>query len=136
MGDNYKYKFTTKEEAEFNSFLNKTIRGTASKFFKKKLKIEEREDCLEEDILVQEHLEILDKNIKDTNIKYALENDKLDKAIESLTKNERSVILFDFMGELKTDEIANILDININTVYIIRKRALNKLRKYLEVEDE
>ena len=78
----------------------------------------------------------MDKNIKDTNIKYALENDKLDKAIESLTKNERSVILFAFMGELKTDEIANILEININTVYIIRKRALNKLRKYLEVEDE
>lgn len=62
-------------------------------------------------------------------------NDKLDKAIESLTKNERSVILFDFMGELKTNEIAMILGININTVYIIRKRALNKLRKYLKMEE-
>lgn len=135
MGENYKYKFTTKEEAEFNSFLNKTIRGTASKFFKKKLKIEESEDYLEEEILTQEDLEILDKSVNNTNIKYALKNDKLDKAIESLTKNERSVILFDFMGELKTNEIAMILGININTVYIIRKRALNKLRKYLKVEE-
>lgn len=135
MAKNYKYKFTTKEEAEFNSFLNKTIRGTASKFFKKKLKIEETEDYLEEEILTQEELEILDKSVNNTNIKYALKNDKLDKAIESLTKNERSVILFDFMGELKTNEIAMILGININTVYIIRKRALNKLRKYLKVEE-
>jgi len=135
MENSYKYKFTTKEEAEFNSFLNKTIRGTASKFFKKKLKIEETEDYLEEEILTQEELEILDKSVNDTNIKYALKNDKLDKAIESLTKNERSVILFDFMGELKTNEIAMILGININTVYIIRKRALNKLRKYLKMEE-
>lgn len=135
MAKNYKYKFTTKEEAEFNSFLNKTIRGTASNFFKKKLKIEKTEDYLEEEILTQEEIEILDKSVNNTNIKYALKNDKLDKAIESLTKNERSVILFDFMGELKTNEIAMILGININTVYIIRKRALNKLRKYLKVEE-
>lgn len=136
MENNYKYKFTTKEEAEFNSFLNKTIIGTASNFFKKKLKIEKIEEYLEEEIVTQEEIEVLDKSINNTNIKYALKNDKLDKAIESLTKNERSVILFDFMGELKTNEIAMVLGININTVYIIRKRALNKLRKYLKVEEE
>lgn len=108
MENNYKYKFTTKEEAEFNSFLNKTIIGTASNFFKKKLKIEKIEEYLEEEIVTQEEIEVLDKSINNTNIKYALKNDKLDKAIESLTKNERSVILFDFMGELKTNEIAMI----------------------------
>lgn len=35
MAKNYKYKFTTKEEAEFNSFLNKTIRGKLLNFLRK-----------------------------------------------------------------------------------------------------
>ena len=38
MGNIYKYQFKTKEEAMFNSFLNKTIKGVASDFFKKNVK--------------------------------------------------------------------------------------------------
>lgn len=138
MENNYKYQFTTKEEAMFNSFLNKTIKGTASNFFKQRVNIEEKEEKLQE-IVTEEEYEILDKSIKcskNTSIKFALKNDILDKALESLTKNERSVILFDFIGDLETKEIADILDINENTVYIIRKRALKKLRKYFKLEEE
>ena len=33
MGKNYKYKFATKEDNQFNDFLNKTIIGTSYNFF-------------------------------------------------------------------------------------------------------
>lgn len=135
MGNIYKYQFKTKEEAMFNSFLNKTIKGVASDFFKKKRKIESKEKSIEEDIEDAGLTEMLDSVVLCLNAKekeYVLKNEILSKAIESLTKNERSVILFLFFEDLKPKEISKILNINQNTIYIIKKKTLNKLREYME----
>lgn len=135
MGDIYKYQFKTKEEAMFNSFLNKTIKGTASNFFKKKRKIESREEGIQEDLEDEYVTEILDSVLLCLNVrngKYVFKNEILSKAMESLTENERSVVLFLFFKELKPEVISKKLDINQNTVYIIRKRALKKLKDYME----
>lgn len=135
MGNIYKYQFKTKEEAMFNSFLNKTIQGTASNFFKKKRKIESREESIQEDLEDESLTEMLDSVVLCLNAQekeYVLENEILSKAIESLTKNERSVVLFLFFENLKPEEISKILNINQNTIYIIKKRTLNKLREYME----
>ncbi len=135
MGNIYKYQFKTKEEAMFNSFLNKTIKGVASDFFKKKRKIESKEKSIEEDIEDAGLTEMSDSVVLCLNAKekeYVLKNEILSKAIESLTKNERSVILFLFFEDLKPKEISKILNINQNTIYIIKKKTLNKLREYME----
>jgi len=135
MGNIYKYQFKTKEEAMFNSFLNKTIQGTASNFFKKKRKIESREESIQEDLEDESLTEMLDSVVLCLNAQekeYVLENEILSKAMESLTKNERSVVLFFFFKNLKTEVISEKLNINQNTVYIIRKRALKKLKDYME----
>ncbi len=135
MGNIYKYQFKTKEEAMFNSFLNKTIKGVASDFFKKKRKIESKEKSIEEDIEDAGLTEMSDSVVLCLNAKekeYVLENEILSKAIESLTKNERSVVLFLFFEDLKPKEISKILNINQNTIYIIKKKTLNKLREYME----
>lgn len=135
MGNIYKYRFKTKEEAMFNSFLNKTIQGTASNFFKKKRKIESREESIQEDLEDESLTEMLDSVVLCLNAQgkeYVLENEILSKAIESLTKNERSVILFFFFSDLKPKVISKTISINQNTIYNIRKRALNKLRNYME----
>lgn len=135
MGNVYKYQFKTKEEAMFNSFLNKTINGIASNFFNKKRKIESREESIEKDIEDEYVTEMLDSVLLCLNAKngeYVFKNEILSKAIESLTENERSVILFLFFKELKAEEISKQLNINQNTVYIIRKRALKKLKDYME----
>lgn len=135
MGNIYKYQFKTKEEAMFNSFLNKTIQGTASNFFKKKRKIESREESIQEDLEDESLTEMLDSVVLCLNAQekeYVLENEILSKAMESLTENERSVVLFFFFKNLKTEVISEKLNINQNTVYIIRKRALKKLKDYME----
>lgn len=135
MGNIYKYQFKTKEEAMFNSFLNKTIQGTASNFFKKKRKIESREEGIQEDLEDEYVTEILDSVLLCLNVrngKHVFKNEILSKAMESLTENERSVVLFLFFKELKPEVISKKLDINQNTVYIIRKRALKKLKNYME----
>lgn len=135
MGNIYKYQFNTKEEAMFNSFLNKTIKGTASNFFKKKRKIESKEKSIEEDIEDESLTEMSDSVVLCLNAQekeYVFKSDILSKAIESLTKNERSVVLFLFFEDLKPEEISKILNINQNTIYIIKKRTLNKLREYME----
>ncbi len=115
--------------------LNKTIKGTASDFFKKKHKIESREERIKEDLEDEYVTEMLDsvllcKNAK--NGEYVFENEVLRKAIESLTENERSVVLFFFFKDLKPELISEKLNIIQNTIYIIRKRALKKLKDYME----
>lgn len=135
MGNIYKYQFKTKEEAMFNSFLNKTIKGTASNFFIKKHKIESKEKSIEEDLEDESLTEMLDSVVLCLNAQekeYIIKNEILSNAIESLTKNERSVVLFLFFKDLKPEEISKILNINQNTVYIIKKRTLNKLKEYME----
>ncbi len=135
MGNIYKYQFKTKEEAMFNSFLNKTIKGTASDFFKKKQKIESREESIKEELEDEYVTEMLDSVLLCLNGKngeYVFENESLRKAMESLTENERSVVLFFFFKDLKPELISEKLNIIQNTVYIIRKRALKKLKDYME----
>jgi len=125
MGKNYKYIFPTKEDRKFNKFLDMTIKGTAYNFFKSKnterLTNEEYND---------------DKYFVDNSIEKSLfkesKNIYLDIALKSLTKKERLVISFVFEESMRGKEIADILEINTNTVYIIKKRALKKIEKIVK----
>lgn len=125
MGKNYKYEISTKEGKKLNDFLNKTIIGTSYNFFNKlkrerKRTIELREDMEQE---CQNEVGLLDET----------DNENLGNALKSLTKNERLVISFIFEKQIKADIIAAKIKVDSNSVYRIKKRALRKMRRIMEV---
>lgn len=123
MERNYKYVLPTKEDRQFNKFLDMTIIGTAYNYFNSNKEVMAMEEY-KDDIVVDRPVEmgLLDE----------VNNKELRIAMKSLTKNERSVISFVFEDELKGEEIAKKMDINPNTVYIIKKRAIKKLEKLIK----
>lgn len=128
MGKNYKYKFATKEDNQFNDFLNKTIIGTSYNFFNEWKEQRETMEEYKDDIA-------LDcpngKGLFDET-----EDELLSIALESLTKNERLVISFSFEEKLSGEEIAEKIKINKNSVYRMRKRTLGKLKKIIMEEQK
>ena len=123
MEKDYKYVLPTKEDRQFNKFLDMTIIGTAYNYFNSNKEVMAMEEY-KDDIVVDRPVEmgLLDE----------VNNKELRIAMKSLTKNERSVISFVFEDELKGEEIAKKMDINPNTVYIIKKRAIKKLEKLIK----
>lgn len=61
-----------------------------------------------------------------TNDNY--QNIDLQKALENLPDNYRSIIVLRYFEDLKIEEIAEILNVNINTVKTHLYKALKKLR--------
>ena len=51
---------------------------------------------------------------------------------QKLTERERLIITFCFLDELSYEEILKIMHIPIDNLYLIKYRALKKIRKYLE----
>lgn len=124
MGRNYKYKFATKEDKKFNDFLNKTIIGTSYNFFNK---WKEDREVLEEytdDIVVEcpNSVGLFDD----------IKNERLKIALKSLTEEERLVISFSFDEELTGEEIAQKVNVTLNSLYRMRKRILKKLKEIME----
>ena len=123
MGKNYKYILATEKDRKFNKFLDMTIIGTAYNYFNENrdfMNMEEYKD----DIVVNCPAEV--------GLFDEVNNRELRIAMKSLTKNERLVISFVFEDKLKGKEIAKKMKINANTVYIIKKRAINKLEKLIK----
>lgn len=128
MGKNYKYKFATKEDNQFNDFLNKTIIGTSYNFFNEWKEQRETMEEYKDDIVVDCPN---GKGLFDET-----EDELLSIALESLTKNERLVISFSFEEKLSGEEIAEKIKINKNSVYRMRKRTLGKLKKIIMEEQK
>lgn len=124
MGKSYKYKFATKEDFQLNDFLNKTIIGTAYNFFNKKEKNKVMLEEYNDDIIV----ECPDGK----GLFEEINNECLEFALKSLTKNERLVISFTFEERLSGKEIAKIINITPNSLYRMRKRTLKKLKIIME----
>lgn len=56
----------------------------------------------------------------------------LEKAMDNLPTNYKTIVVLRFFEDCKIDEIAEILDINVNTVKTQLYRALDKLRVQLK----
>ncbi len=59
------------------------------------------------------------------------ENTELVKAILALTRNERIVIILNFVEGMTPKEISDIMDIRTNNAYVHKNQALKKLRAKL-----
>lgn len=60
----------------------------------------------------------------------------LENALESLPENYRSIIILRFFEDLKLEEIAKILDKNVNTVKTQLYKGLEMLRISMDDEDK
>ena len=52
-------------------------------------------------------------------------------ALESLTEQQRSVLILRTVADLSLDEVADALDMSVNAVKALQHRAVNRLRKTL-----
>ncbi len=61
------------------------------------------------------------------------QRNQLKSCIESLTKNQREIIYLKFFNELSYQEIADITDIQVNSVYNLVSKTIELLRKKMQV---
>lgn len=64
------------------------------------------------------------------------ENVDLKKAIDSLDKKDRAVVILRYFEDMKLEEIAVLLEENLSTVKSRLYRSMKKLKLQLEVSDE
>lgn len=124
---------------KFSSFLNKTIIFSSKEYYKyevtrnfKELKIIDDEEYSE---YVKEYLKYYDEVSNDKNIDDFIEmcdNPVLIQALKSLSEIEMTVIFLLFEEQLTSSEASKILKICSDSVTRIKRRAIEKLKKYLE----
>lgn len=138
FNENYEKNFSTKE-MKFNSFLNKTIILNAKDYYrvnKKRAEIELNildDENLNKDINeYREYDETLSSQNNALDFIDCIDNIDLCIALKSLSEIEQIVIFLLFKKELRQEDAAQILDICSKSVSRINKRAINKLKKYLE----
>lgn len=122
------------KEERFDSFINKTIMMSSITYFKKQMNISDKERSIIDDEGEYSFLQgCLDHKDSFNNIDTTLE---LNNAINSLSAIEQAVIFLLFHEELTQEEAAKILEIYSKTVSKIKIRAIKKLKKALEGENE
>lgn len=80
--------------------------------------------------LTLESRKILDK-IAITILRGEIDNAIIINGLLKLSKMERIIIILNILNDTALFEIAFLLDTNINSVYVQKKRALDKLREEL-----
>lgn len=59
------------------------------------------------------------------------ESDDLIKAVLELTRSERIIIVFHIILGMTSEEVAFLLDKNMNTIYAQKSMAIKKLKDYI-----
>lgn len=125
------------KEEKFDSFLNKTIIFSSKYYFKKQMKMQEREKTIIDN---EDYSLYLQKFITEKDIFSSIDRIdtylKLKKALESLSAIEQAVIFLLFQEELTQKDAAKILKLYSKTISKIKIRAVNKLKKYIRGADE
>ena len=95
-------------------------------------------------IVINTSLDYMKKNKKECSIDAVAEQGKEDiytdfdtiKILDILNEKERTVITLRFFQELKLEEIAILLDSNVNTVKTLLYRSLQKLKNHMTKEEK
>ena len=91
-----------------------------------KFRERKKEDSMEE---VSDMPEPIFSFVEDVSERIVLET-----AVNKLDENERTILLLHAVAGLKNREIADLLDMPINTVLSKYNRTIRKMQKYLEEE--
>ena len=123
--------------AMFDSFSKTTSRN----YFKDLLRAEKRRDKNYQEEPVEYILELLsreDTYPSDFFVLYVdgnscvVESETLYKALQSLPEKQRTVLLLDFWRNFTDEEIAKRLEVTTRTVYNLRHRAYQAIKKFYE----
>ena len=125
------------KEEKFDGFLNKTIIFSSKYYFKKQMKMQEREKTIIDN---EDYSLYLQKFITEKDIFSSIDRIdtylKLKKALKSLSAIEQAVIFLLFQEELTQKDAAKILKLYSKTISKIKIRAINKLKEYIRGADE
>lgn len=124
------------QEKKFRSFLNKTIIGASKTYFaynytRNEIELEIFENS---NILSYEDL-TLEQDISYMCLENLFTDYMLYNATKSLSFREKLVIFLIVIEEKSGKEVAEKMNMNIDSVYRIKKRALTKIRKYIRKDD-
>lgn len=134
MGKNY-------NEEKFDSFLNKTIILASKRYYKKEKTNESREINIIDDMNYEKYLESFCQydDAYELNSIYelinSLENPILVSAKKSLSDIEKTVIFLLFEKQLTSQDISIRLKICSDSVTRIKRRAIRKLKEFLEGDE-
>ena len=124
-------------ESKFNAFLNLTIAGASRDYYKKERIYYGREIAILDDYGLDERIRSrIEKEASKMDAYDELgpfsEDFKLNIAFESLSDVEQTVIFLYFKKKYRSSEIAKMLNITVQSVSRIKKRALNRIKVFIE----
>lgn len=116
----YKHLKKLKDNTNFKSWIIKILINECNKIYKRKSKKQK----LFEKITIEENLSKLDNSINSINSKMDFE-----LLINKLNYEEKLIVTLYYNNKYSCNEIANILNMNINTVKSKLSRAKDKVKK-------
>lgn len=119
----YKHLKKLKDDTNFKSWIIKILINECNKIYKRKGKKEK----IFEKITKEEILKTVDNSINSINSKLDFE-----LLIEKLNYEEKLIVTLYYNSKYSCNEIAQILNMNINTVKSKLTRAKEKVKKYYE----
>jgi RNA polymerase sigma-70 factor (ECF subfamily) len=115
----YEHIATLKNDKAFSAWIFKIMYRSCCSLIKQQSKLKDTVD-----------IDSLNENSTSYSINY--ENTELKQALESLSDEERDIVLLSAVAGYKTKEIANIMGLNHSTVRSKLSRSLIKMRCFME----
>lgn len=121
------------KEERFDSFLNKTIILSSRKYFIKQMNINAKENTIMDNEDFSSFIQgFIDVNTPFVSIDELESRIVLNAAVNCLSEIEQAVIFLLFNKNISQVDAGRFLNMYDRSVYRIKKRALKKLRDYLE----
>lgn len=118
----------------FTSWIKKVIHSAKVDYvrnMKRDLKTVALDNVPEKNLTLDVETDIEGKGNKIGQLQISFENEKLAKAFSMLSKRRREILLLLFVEEFEASEIAELLNVQVQSVHNERNRALKKLREII-----
>lgn len=119
---------------KFTSWIKKVIHSAKIDYvrsMKRDIKTVALDNISEKNLMLGVEPSIAGKGGKVEQLQMCFENEKLAKAFSMLSKRRREILLLLFVEEYDASEIAELLNVQIQSVHNERNRALKQLREII-----
>lgn len=123
-----------REEALLGPWLKVITSNKVSKYFRKRKRHREISDIMKAEAGTEFHLYdyLAEEAPVEEMLQQAEDRDLVVKLLDTLPDLNRRILQMRFWGEYKFSEIAEILNVNINTVKTVYRRSLTRLRDHYD----
>lgn len=135
MAKNNQYDDTRNK---FTSWIKKVIHSAKIDYVRslnREIKTVSLEKIVEKDLVVEIEPCGSEQKLGLNELEIGFENETLSKAFSMLSKRRREILLLLFVEEYDAAEIAELLNVGVQSVHNERNRALKKLREYILSEE-